>query len=340
MCLSPLFALNFNVIPGDDLGVFNTVSDLRALGCSTLIAPFSVIIIPAADLFLDLPANISSYFDDNKSSPSSVVARLNDIERLVFIIGVCIQSSALFFAASADPSTLTSVYIATGNASVVLVLGPVLTYLQRCTTTFTAWRVTSIMIISMMGLLILNICHLTISDSVHFRALCLAGLSIVVVSEVIFISLVAFCAYKYCSLKLKTASDRQAVLQWTLTLFDWPSQASRNSRDKSKDRDYELYTNYIPALHMAAALTVILSEAYIRASTRDLATAYERRNYIMIAAEVCVLLIELRIRKNEIARGLVCIASPTVLKLIMRLFLAFVTTDRILTSYFTLHLYS
>jgi hypothetical protein len=37
----------------------------------------------------------------------------------------------------------------------------------------------------------------------------------------------------------------------------------------------------------------------------DHATVYELRTYIVIACEVVVLVIELRIRKNEVARALV-----------------------------------
>jgi hypothetical protein len=312
LCLSPLFFLDSNVIQRDDPTVFRTVSEPCILHCSSLMASFFIIIIPAGDLLLDLSPCLSTCcaFDEesssSKSSRSTVVVRLNDKERLVFIIGVFVQSCAWFFSVS-NPNMLGLIYTTTGNASTILVLGPVITYLQRCTTTFTAWRVTSVIVVATIGLLISAICNLRINNYSNQTTLYRFGLGTFAVSGALFISFVAMCAYKHCRLKLYSASDRQAVLSWIPTLFEWTSRTSgkKNMGDKSKDRNYELYTNCIPALHMALAITVILSEYYINTTTLDFTTAYERKNYVVITAEICVLLMELRIRKHEIARGLV-----------------------------------
>jgi hypothetical protein len=310
LCLSPLFFLDSNVIQRDDPTVFRTVSDPYILHCPSLMASFFIVIIPAADLLLDLSACLSSCcaFNEENACRSTVVVRLSNRERLVFIIGVFVQSCAWLFSVS-NPNMLGLIYTTTGNASLILVLGPVLTYLQRCTTTFTAWRVTSVIVVATIGLLISAICNLRMKNDSQQTNLYRFGLGTFAVSGALFISFVVLCAYKYCRLKLYSASDRQAVLSWISTLFEWASSASKNNSvsDKWKDCDYELYTNYIPALHMASALTVILSEYYINATTLDFATAYERKNYVIITAEICVLLIELRIRKHEIARGLVSI---------------------------------
>ena len=312
LCLSPLFFLNSNVVHRDDPTVFKTVSDLDILHCPSLMASFFIIIIPAGDLLLDLSACFSSYFafdEENsakKSSQSTVVVRLSDKERLVFIIGVCVQSCVWFFSVS-NPNILGLIYTTTGNASSILVLGPVLTYLQRCTTTFTAWRVTTVIVVATIGLLTSAMCNLRVKNYSHQTVLYRFGLGTFAVSGALFIALVVLCAFKYCRLKLYSASDRKALLLWISTLFESSHRTCKNKKtsDKSKDRDYELYANCIPALHMASALTVIISEYYINTTTLDLPTAYERKNYIVIAAEICVLLIELRIRKHEIARGLV-----------------------------------
>ena len=76
--------------------------------------------------------------------------------------------------------------------------------------------------------------------------------------------------------------------------------------DKSIDNDREMYTNYIPALHMVSCLIILFANSSTYLADRDdLTEAIDKKNYIILIAEIIVLVIELRIRKNEITRGLV-----------------------------------
>jgi hypothetical protein len=67
-----------------------------------------------------------------------------------------------------------------------------------------------------------------------------------------------------------------------------------------------LYTNYIPALHMTTSIIIIFYNVYLSFLVNsDKLENFEMKNYFVIASQIMVLVIELRIRKNEITRGLV-----------------------------------
>ena len=81
------------------------------------------------------------------------------------------------------------------------------------------------------------------------------------------------------------------------------------------DNDRELYSNYIPALHMLSLFVMGMANVYWKyARQSDETESLKIRNYITLGAQIMVLVIELRIRKNEIARGLVSDNSFVVLK--------------------------
>jgi hypothetical protein len=306
--LAPLIAIqNEDKFNSDDKIKFEIGSTTYIQRSPSLLASFFMVLIPAADLLLDLPAHVYSHFHQtgkslNKPPENSVVVRLSDLERFTFIVGVSIQSSVWLLSVSANLSTFGIVYISTTNASALLALGPIITYLQRCTTTFTTVRATTIVMTTVLGILLSVISNFKRNDLTQYWILYRSGQAFIGLAGLIFASLVCLCAYKYCHLKLYSASNREALLSWLRRT----STGSKNVEECSRENDRELYTNYIPALHMASMLTIVAAEFYMY-SAKGVAQArsYEQKNYIVITAEICVLVIELRIRKNEIARGLV-----------------------------------
>jgi hypothetical protein len=308
--LAPIIAIqNEDKFNADDKIKFEIGSNTYIQRSPSLLASFFLVLIPAADLLLDLPAHIYSHLNrDRKSSnnlpENTVVVRLSDLERFTFIIGVSIQSSVWLLSVSANLSTFSIVYISTTNASALLALGPIITYLQRCTTTFTTVRSTAIVMTTVFGILLSVISNFKRNDLNQYWILFRMGQAFISLAGFMFASLVSLCAYKYCYLKLHSASNREALISWLRRT----STGSKNVEEQSRENDRELYTNYIPALHMVSMLTIVAAEFYMY-SAKGVAQArsYEQKNYIVITAEICVLVIELRIRKNEIARGLVCV---------------------------------
>jgi hypothetical protein len=306
-CLTPLFTLTIRerYISDDEINHQQLIEAING-SHSSYMASLFVIIIPAADLFLDFPfQNFSSQRNPKSSKNSdgnSVIFRLNDIERLIFIIGVAIQSCVWLCPMSTDIATLGLVYDTTINASVLLVLTPILTYLQRSTTTFSTFRATVLAVLTPFGLMLFASSDIFQCDCISRSTVVYIGWGVEGLSVFLYFSLIGLCAFKYFQTNLRTSLDRKAFLAQLINLF-------RRSGTEDKHRNenvHEVYSNYIPALHMAASVTLIATYVSTKLlAGYDRATVYESRTYILIAAEVVVLVIELRIRKNEIARALV-----------------------------------
>jgi hypothetical protein len=309
LCLMPIVYLNeAKNFPTDDTIAFKITIGALVERSPSLLASFFVVLIPAADLLLDLPSKISSYWNclTKQSTDTSIVVRLNDPERFIFMLGIGIQSAVWFLPPTSDLSSLSIVYFCTTNASFLLVGGPLLTFLQRCTETFTTLRATIVTIAAVVGFTTMSLCNFVRYDNRTYHTLNAIGWFVAAIGGIIYASLILFCAVKYIRVKLLTQSDRQALCTWLLSPFRGSELGPKCEKDKIDDNDSELYTNYIPAVHMAAMLMVIIASMSVGATTgQNTSLAYESRNYAIIVAEIVVLVVELRIRKNEIARGLV-----------------------------------
>lgn len=316
-CLTPLFNLNSEAAYStDDSVVFGYVTSTLVQRSPSLMASFFVALIPAGDLFLDALSHICSFVYGDKKLPRKsdlppVVVRLSDLERFSFIVGVGIQSCVWFSSESANIPSLGIVYFSTTNSSILLVGGPILAYLQRCTSTFTSLRVLSITATGSLGFAILTICNFFRYDVEVYRILNQIGSLLTSIACLIFVFLTFWCAVKYVNKKLKTIEERTALISFINCKFRHLGTPSCSS-----DADSELYENYIPALHITALFIIFISSAFthlmaLLASDADRGTAYERKNYVCIVAQIIVLVTELRIRKNEIARGLVSVDLQT-----------------------------
>ena len=269
------------------------------------------VIIPAVDLLLDYMTNCVSYFCYNPKKScrpveSSVVSRLTDSERLLFICGVAIQAIVL-----SNPSQdfLSDAFImesSINNCSVFLTLGPIVIFLNRCTTTFTWRRTLFILSTGLIGLTFYTASYYcrSIQNSGTCETILLTGNIFVSAGGITVIASIFLSFVSYVHEKLKCPIARQKFQR----LFSSSKIADEILEDDCLkiDTDRELYSNYIPALHMLSLLLIAIANTYWKYATRgDSARATISRSYITSVAEIMVLVIELRIRKNEIARGLV-----------------------------------
>ena len=296
-CMSPVFFLN------DRRFTIVSVNPHSFLPLS-----FMVVIIPAADLMLDLPSHLTAYFYPKKKSTtnyvdSTVVIRLTDFERLLFIIGVALPSVIFFFPSSMDISMISIVNSCTNNCNVLLTVVPIVTFLQRCTTTFTNPKTSVLIITLVIGLVFYTVSYYFEEGKYINITTAMIGNIFVTISVLLFLLVEMLCIISYCRQKMVTSSINSAVL-W---LTNGPIRLSATTLNPDEvDNDTELYTNHIPALHMLSMTIIASANFYVKLSTFDhVAAAYDHRTYITLIAEILVLVLELRIRKNEVARGLV-----------------------------------
>ena len=125
ICLSPLFALNYLKFESNP-----TTTHTVSLGKLLLV------LIPLTDLLLDFPAKLITYIypDEgafNRQVETSVVIRLTDIERLLFMMGVAIQSAVYFVPSTASITTLNIVDSCSNKCGILLTLGPIIIFLHN-----------------------------------------------------------------------------------------------------------------------------------------------------------------------------------------------------------------
>ena len=281
-------------------------------------APFFVILIPAADLLLDFRLHILAYFYPDKvlkrPAEKPVVVRLTDFERLLFIIGVAIQSSVSVLPLTANLNTLSIVYTCTNNSSALLVLGPILVFLGRCTTTFSQFRIFIILFLAAIGLFFLTITHYFPTNSLLSEDMYVIGGIFVSASGLLYMVGVLTCALKCLYLNFGTEYARRFSIKWLGSFFLTDSTTVFNVRKSAYDDDINLYRNYIPALHMTSTLIIAFANIIAKYASNDNASsAYKGKSHAVLIGEILVLVIELRIRKNEIARGLVSPYSDLIL---------------------------
>ena len=306
--LSPLFFLNYKKFHVDVVNPHTVVP-----------ATFLVILIPLSDLLLDFVSRFISYLypDEkahNKRIESSVVIRLTDKERLLFIVGVAIQSAVYFVPNTADLSTISLVNSCSNNCSVLFCLGPIATFLQRCTTTFTHFRISALIITLLVSLSFYTTSYHFRYDGQTYNILVTTGRICGTITCLLFAFITFLCAKLYIAERLGTSDKRLIARRWLRRLLGLSMKDVYpiDTTTKKMDNDDELYRNYIPALHILSIIIIGVANMSVEFNYNvDKTTALVIRNYITLSAQIMVLVIELRIRKNEIARGLVSsVAGP------------------------------
>jgi hypothetical protein len=308
-CLTPLFLLKNadQYIPHDENSVF---VEMAIMGSSTSqFAAFFVAILPAADLLLDIPAKIANYVYPDDKGPKKLadtkVVRLTELERFLFIVGIFLHSCSSFMPSSTEFAQLRLVYKCTNSASILLLLVPIVVFLERTTITFTPWRTFFITFIATMSFVCFTLSIFLYSNGIVKENLSLAGQTLSTMSGLMYALLIGFCFIKFIREKVGSIDARQSFCLSIHKYIKQPLLAIKPI-DMSTDLQSQLYTHCIPALHMISSLVIgIALFAASYSPLNDLAMAYERKDYVVLGGEIIVLVIELRIRKNEIARGLV-----------------------------------
>jgi hypothetical protein len=239
------------------------------------------------------------YGTPRKVAAVTIVNRLSDTERFLFILGVSVQSS-IFFYRQSDSVTMSNLYICTGSASLILQLVPIVTFLGRILEIFTPIRTFVIVVTGVTGASLYSLFYFfylwynlpvdILRIAVGFSAFGVA----------IYIVLVSICMVTYCQAKIK--ASKWLHKKWKISSSTKELEVKCEIK-MSYDVDEDFYNNYVPALHMMASLIFIGVNATVFFTLSP--SFFEGKNYVLIFAEVIVLVTELRIRKNEVVRALV-----------------------------------
>lgn len=299
-CLLPVILLYSDIYSGYETdSTFRGNSYSTSSGSPSLNISLFLVVIPLIDTLIDFYQSIWHWFEEKKKKKNDtdeVICRLTDKERFMFIIGIILQGIVCYLPSShIDVASMKTIMVSTNTASIIFLLSPVLQYLNRSTTTFNSLVTFSILISFVIGSVCFSLKHIFLYDqTIYYRMLQCQEVTFILGGVFFFVTVVV-CFILYCIEKHVTRSNRNSS-----------NESSTKFNDKKKKSDDDLmYTHYIPALHMIAGLIVISAEFLRSKLIIDRVFTGEVCNYIVLIGEVMVLVIELRIRKNEIARGLV-----------------------------------
>jgi hypothetical protein len=305
VCLLPLFMLDILYTPSEAEIILS--DNLEAN--QSISASLFIVIIPLVDVLLDYCQQVWDWFEEKKPQKKqrndTTIYRLTEGERFIFIIGMIVQSAVCFLPLSIsdfDLITITVIYHCTRTAAQLFFVVPILFYLKRCTTIFNTLIASSIILSVTIGLMLFSLKILyhsdpTLHDQMQQSAVVFKGFAVVLFLATVFIS--------YCLFLIETYSivtNRKVCINFG-SLTSIYNFLIRSKFDESQNDKYVgyMYTHIIPALHMFSY--VIISVGGLLRMTDTI--SFENFSNISLGGQTIVLIIELRIRKNEIARGLV-----------------------------------
>jgi hypothetical protein len=268
-----------------------------------LIIPTSMDIV--LDVLLMIANTIAARSNKAVKKPDApiVLVRLTGLERSLFVLGVAMQCLVAFVPMDAD--CLIILYHCTSNCSTVLTLCPILMFLERCTTTWNFYSTISVALFTAVGATLNSTSYCCTDGSLAAKGLYFAGSIFFIAAALIYILISSLCASFYVKQKTRAKA---------LTRQETSSLGGLKKEIKIVD---EMYENYIPAAHIFSGIMFVILNATWNRFTADSGVIFGQINYVLIGIATWVLVVEFRIRKNEVERGLVSIYIPQIFVILL-----------------------
>lgn len=327
-CLSPLYRLpdthNYDIY--DDASDFSITKIIitSQFYRQSLSSGAFIVLIPTADLSLELAQLCIGLLTSKKSEDRvvSTVTRLTNCERFLFICGVFLRSAAILV--PVHDSLLQVVFDCTNNAATILLTCPIMIFLCRCTTTWTPLITLQIMLLTIVSNII-EVSSFNFKAGSQIKANLLLTSNIMVLTAILGVLIVTFtCLYKFIKSKvghicIRTYFSKRDQKLESSKLTSSSSAVSSMNAAETRVVD-ELYENYVPAIHMFVGILVAMAYVFgIVARELTPSNTADIQSYINVWILVCVivvLIMEYRIRGNEITRGLVRLFYHSLISLI------------------------
>jgi hypothetical protein len=268
-----------------------------------------VVLVPFTDLLVEVPEKLYIFFSGSNShsklaDANSTIVRLTDFERFLYIIGMASMSTITMVSPSS--SQLYVLYNSLTDFASILTLCPIMIFLQRCTELWKPWGlVVNILII--IGS-IFDAIDTVYGETYLNMAAYFYDASLIVYGLVSFYGLYSFVRER------PEWVSRKNIMRF------WWSEASFEANPEGPTID-ELYSVWVPTLHMIVMGVALLMNDiwyHVDGNIFDLIHLW---NYTTMVSGIFVLVIEIRIRKNEVTRGLVSRGFVDICRLCPRVFL-------------------
>ena len=264
-----------------------------AIGTLILVMPTSMDIV--LDVLLLMISTVRNKQSDTMKIPSDpiVIVRLTLIERSLFVVGVAMQSTVIF--SSTDAPNLLLLYRCSSNCSALLTISPILMFLERCTVTYSYPTTISVLLFTAVGAVCHSASYYYDSRSGEAKKFVFIGSVFFIFAAIIYVVTSIFCMIYYIS----NHKLRKGPNEWRI------HGANPQGGLKEIKVVDEMFENYIPAAYIASGTMFVLLNAAWSWYLIDNGVDSARVNYAIIGIATWVLLVEYRIRNNEVERGLV-----------------------------------
>jgi hypothetical protein len=309
-----IFGVIFSFIPmmhgiveGEDNDMF--LDDLlssqyyRDASLSTLLITIPSGIDAAVDIALDTMEFLANHARQNVISSSvkhlsskSSGLRLSPAERLGFVIGIA--SLSVFSIATSQGYSYDSLalYYSLTNFSTILSICPIIFFLERCTKLWTPLRSFLVILFINLGSVIGSASYCFEINGDEYYILSMTASALIAAATFVLAVVCWWCLrdfFLYLNRSRKTSFNKES---WTSYLHKMFSQ-SRGSSD--------FYKHYVPEIHTFALIAICVTNVAWYFVIDDVVTITSTFMCIQTAVAVVVFVVEIRIRQNEVLRGLV-----------------------------------
>ena len=268
-----------------------------------------LITIPSGiDAFVDIVLDSIEYFTNyarqnivsssvkHLSSKSSGL-RLSPAERLGFVIGIASLSVFILVTPTVGYSyDSVALYYSLTNFSTILSICPIVFFLERCTKLWTPLRSFLVILFINIGSVFGSASYCFAIDSDEYYILSMAASASIACATFVLAIVCGLCGRDfllYLNRSRKTAFDKES---WTSYIHKMFSQ-SRGSSD--------FYKHYVPEIHTFALIAICVTNVAWYFIIDDVVNITSTFMCFQSGVAVIVFVVEIRIRQNEVLRGLV-----------------------------------
>jgi hypothetical protein len=349
----------------DDAWFFETNDFLQSLS-----GFFYIVLVPVVDIMLEVPcwtmhlvaqyrtaasttpasttatSKQTSKTSKTPTHPQSTIVRLSELERFLFIFGVAFISAASFLpihpeTVNPNPNTNPNpnpnphldayqVYDCATNFSAIMTVGSLLSFLVRATTTLTPLRGVGVLVCVAVGGLADSYQYLFPPHSIHSQAMVTGGYVFFHLGACLFTLVCLTSALSLVRERSTGFTNTGRLARFARYMYDICLAETGHGNPAQED----WYALYVPAFHMLSAFIILWINAVGYSISTDLELVFHFWTRATIASAIIVLVVETRIRKNEVTRGLYALLESK------KTYVRFISHEmRCVTLRFAPHLY-
>lgn len=276
----------------------------RDASLSTLLITIPSGVDAVVDIALDSMEFLTNYSRQNIISSSvkhlsskGSTLRLSPMERLLFVVGIA-SLSIFTLVTPAEGYSYDSIalYYSLTNFSTILSICPIVLFLERCTKLWTPLRSFLVILFVNIGSVMGSISYCFAINSNEYYVLSMTASAAIAAATCVLAVVCCWCVQDfiiYLDRCRKTAFNKESWMIYVHRIFSQPRGSS------------DFYKHYIPEIHTFTLIAMCVTNVAWYFIIDDVVHITSTFMCIQSGVAVVVFVVEIRIRQNEVLRGLV-----------------------------------